>query len=54
MYEVNISDKIGMRTELPHRIIWGMPSRQQLQEAANLLGFTIIIFTCGNEHILTV
>lgn len=52
MYEVDVSAKIRPQTEVPHKIIWGMPSSQQLQDAANFSGLTIIIFTCGHKHVL--
>ncbi|MCP4528475.1 MAG: hypothetical protein GY833_21535 [Aestuariibacter sp.] len=50
MYEVNVSDKLMVKHTVPYRIIWGMPSRKQLQDAANYDGLTVVIFTHGHKH----
>lgn len=53
MIEVDISHMVSQPEPTPFQLIWGMPTRDQLQAMANFDGFTAVILTGGHQHTLT-
>lgn len=50
MRTINVSHLFCQPTAAPFKLIWGMPSRRELQALADYNGFIVVVFTGGHQH----
>ena len=50
MRTIDVSHLFCQPTTTLFKLIWGMPSRRELQALADYDGFIVVVFTAGHQH----